>query len=366
MKSIRRSFMYVFAIVCGLTFCGNAVLADGMVKGNLVVSGDVEVNTNVETRDIGGIKSTINSQTGRGKLKFEANSGMMGNLYVAGEGAIEAKQDGTVGGGDYFFRLGGADWDLTVGRKGGEGLYTTGQDIAYADAGGPGRYAVDYASQAAVGGFNLTFTPSDVMKFQLRIQHGTVVGEGFQPDSARVDNREECPPEKVELFTDPRNDEFTILCAADFVERKNNQIGFRPWMSVSLGGIGIVAAYESVSESAQESGDRIVNKDKSGYGIKVTGDVGAIKLGVNYTSGNDENDVTTNSTGGFVTIDMMAGSFGIGLHRDSKEDASEQNTFVSYVAPLPVEGSHVKVGYGVSKAGDDEAGLFRIRFNYAF
>jgi hypothetical protein len=333
MKSIRRSFMYVFAIICGLTFCGNTVLAaeemmaKGMVKGNLVVSGDVEVNTNVETRDIGGMKSTINSQTGRGKLKFEANSGMMGNLYVAGEGAIEAKQDGTVGGGDYFFRLGGSDWDITVGRKGGEGVYTSGQDIAYADAGGPGRYAVDYASQAAVGGFNLTFSPSDVMKFQLRIQNGT------------VDDAEE--------------------------GKKNNQIGFRPWMSVSLGGIGIVAAYESVSESAQDSG-RGVEQNKSGYGLKVTGDVGAIKLGVNYTSGNDENDDTTNSTGGFVTVDMMAGSFGIGLHRDSKEDASEQNTFVSYVAPLPVEGSHVKVGYGVSTAGDNEVGLFRIRFNYAF
>jgi hypothetical protein len=325
--------MYVFAIICGLTFCGNTVLAaeemmaKGMVKGNLVVSGDVEVNINVESKDIGGKKSTINSQTGRGKLKFEANSGMMGNLYVAGEGAIEAKQDGTVGGGDYFFRLGGSDWDLTVGRKGGEGLYTSGQDIAYADAGGPGRYAVDYASQAAVGGFNLTFKPSDVMKFQLRIQNGT------------VDGAEEGD--------------------------KNNQIGFRPWMSVSLGGIGIVAAYESVSESAQDSG-RGVEQNKSGYGLKVTGDVGAIKLGVNYTSGNDENDDTTNSTGGFVTVDMMAGSFGIGLHRDSKEDASEQNTFVSYVAPLPVEGSHVKVGYGVSTAGDNEVGLFRIRFNYAF
>ena len=94
-------------------------------------------------------------------------------------------------------------------------------------------------------------------------------------------------------------------------------------MSLSLGGIGIVAAYESVSESAQES-DRGVEKNKSGYGIKVTGDVGAIHLGVNYTSGNDADDVTTNSTGGFVTVDMMAGSFGIGLHRDTKEDASEQ------------------------------------------
>ena len=73
-----------------------------------------------------------------------------------------------------------------------------------------------------------------------------------------------------------------------------------------------------------------------------------------------------NSAGGYVTVNMMAGSFGIGLHRDSSEGESEQNTFVSYVAPLPVEGSKIKVGYGVSKAGDNEVGLFRIRFNYAF
>jgi hypothetical protein len=366
MKSIRRSFMYVFAIICGLTFCGNTVLAaeemmaKGMVKGNLVVSGDVEVNTNVETKDMDGVKSTINSQTGRGKLKFEANSGMMGNLYVAGEGAIEAKQDGSVGGGDYFFRLGGSDWDLTVGRKGGEGLYTSGQDIAYADAGGPGRYAVDYASQAAVGGFNLTFSPSDVMKFQLRIQHGTV-----DAGTTKDGHAHRCPPAGVSSIPELLDESLYVNCEDEDSGEKNNQIGFRPWMSVSLGGIGIVAAYESVSESAQDSG-RAVEKNKSGYGLKVTGDVGAIKLGVNYTSGNDENDVTTNSTGGFVTVGTMAGSFGIGLHRDSKEDASEQNTFVSYVAPLPVEGSHVKVGYGVSTAGDNEVGLFRIRFNYAF
>ena len=339
MKSIRRSFMYVFAIICGLTFCGNTVLAaeemmaKGMVKGNLVVSGDVEVNTNVETKDMSGEKSTINSQTGRGKLKFEANSGMMGNLYVAGEGAVEVHQDGMAKGGDYFFRLGGSDWDLTVGRKGGEGLYTGGQDIAYADAGGPARYDVGYASKGDVGGFNLTFSPSDVMKFQLRIQNGTVThGEG----DAKV---------------------------------SNNQLGFRPWMSLSLGGIGLVAAYESVSESAQDSG-RAVEQNKSGYGLKVTGEVGAIKLGVNYTSGNDADDVTTNSTGGYVTVGTMAGSFGIGLHQDTKDDDSdkdsERNTFVSYVAPLPVEGSQVKVGYGVSQSGDDEATLFRIRFNYAF
>ena len=365
MKSIRRSFMYVFAIICGLTFCGNTVLAaeemmaKGMVKGNLVVSGDVEVNINVESKDIGGKKSTINSQTGRGKLKFEANSGMMGNLYVAGEGAIEAKQDGTVGGGDYFFRLGGSDWDITVGRKGGEGVYTSGQDIAYADAGGPGRYAVDYASQAAVGGFNLTFKPSDVMKFQLRIQHGTV-----DAGTTKDGHAHRCPPAGVSSIPELLDESLYVNCEDEDSGEKNNQIGFRPWMSVSLGGIGIVAAYESVSESAQDSG-RAVEKNKSGYGLKVTGEVGAIKLGVNFTSGND-NDVTTNSTGGFVTVGTMAGSFGIGLHRDTKDDASEQNTFVSYVAPLPVDGSHVKVGYGVSQAGDNEANLFRIRFNYAF
>ena len=87
---------------------------------------------------------------------------------------------------------------------------------------------------------------------------------------------------------------------------------------------------------------------------------------ITVTTAEDGSDVTNNSAGGYVTVNMMAGSFGIGLHRDSSEGESEQNTFVSYVAPLPVEGSKIKVGYGVSKAGDNEVGLFRIRFNYAF
>ena len=379
MKSIRRSFMYVFAIVCGLTFCGNAVLAaemaeegmaKGMVKGNLVVSGDVEVNINVENSDIDGSKILKNHQTGRGKLKFEAESGMMGNLYVAGEGAIEANQDGEAKGGDYFFKLGGSDWDITVGRKGGEGVYTSGQDIAYADAKGPARYDVTYASKGDVGGFNLNVSPSDVMKFQLRIQHGTVDAE-----TKEWKTHHRCPvlerDDEGDILRDGKNNvQFTgeyYDCWFEEVDsdQKNNQLGFRPWMSLTLGGIGIVAAYEMVTESAQDSG-RTVEKNKSGFGIKVKGNVGGIELGVNYTSGIDEKDETTNSTGGYVTVGMMAGSFGIGLHQDTKEGESERNTFVSYVAPLPVEGSHIKVGYGVSNAGDNEASLFRIRFNYAF
>ena len=71
MKSIRRSFMYVFATICGLTLGGNALLAademmaKGMVKGNLVVSGNVEVNLNTTTNNLkssGGMKSTVTSK----------------------------------------------------------------------------------------------------------------------------------------------------------------------------------------------------------------------------------------------------------------------------------------------------------------
>ena len=378
MKSIRRSFMYVFAIVCGLTFCGNAVLAaemaeegmaKGMVEGNLVISGNVEVNNDVTSKDMGGTKSTINKQDGRAELVFKAQADM-GDLFVKGQGALSADQDEGAKGGDYFFTIGGSGWDITMGKKGGEGVYAGGQDIAYADAGGPKRYDVGYANSGVVGGFNLNFKPSDVMEFQLRIQHGTVDAG----NTKSVYHRNTCTGGAPFILEDEEiiwNPEYS--CTPDLKSLKheestgemNNQLGFRPWMKLSIGGIGIVAAYESVSESAQESG-RSVEKNKSGYGIKLTGDVGGINLGVNYTSGNDENDVTTNSTGGFVTVKMMAGSFGIGLHRDTMEDASEQNTFVSYVAPLPVEGSEVKVGYGLSTAGDNEVGLFRIRFNYAF
>ena len=314
MKSIRRSLIYVFAIICGLTFCGNTVLA-GEVAGNLVLSGDVEVNNDVENKADG---STVNSQTGRAKLVFKANSGMMGDLIVAGEGAIEAKQDGTVGGGDYYLQLGGSGWDVTMGRKGGEGVYTAGQDIAAPsigkDNGGVGRYDVTKASQAAVGGFNLNFAASDAIKFQLRIQHGSTTDEDVT----------------------------------------TNQIGFRPWVSLSLGSVGIVAAYETLSiEGALEA--------ESGYGIKVTGGLGAVDIGVNYTS-----DGETSSAGGYATINMMAGSFGVATHQNSNDDATQQDTFVSYKASLPVEGSSVSVGYGMSKAGDLDANLFRIRFNYAF
>ncbi len=332
MKSIRRSFMYVFAIICGLTFGSNALLAEGMVKGNLVVSGDVEVNMNVETKNLkstDGTKSTVNSQTGRGKLKFEATAGM-GDLFVGGEGAIEAKQDGTVGGGDYFFKVGGPTWDITMGRKGGEGLYTAGQDIAVPSVGGDygvGRYAVDKASQAAVGGVNLTFNPNDSLKFQVRVQNGTVA-DG---------------------------------------DDNNNQVGFRPWVNLKLGGIGITAAYETLSETAQDSGRKVENKSFSGFGLKMTGDVGAVSMGLNYTSGEQEGDEATNSAGGYVTVNMFAGSLGVGHHQNTKGNMSQSDSFISYViSPLVVDGSKVSIGYGVSSAKKDMASLFRIRFNYAF
>ena len=98
MKSIRRSFMYVFAIVCGLTLCGNAVLAASMLEGNLVLKGSVEVNTNLENRKVTGAdgvvtKSTINSQDGGATLVFKAETDKMAGLYVAGAGSVKAKQD---------------------------------------------------------------------------------------------------------------------------------------------------------------------------------------------------------------------------------------------------------------------------------
>ena len=144
----------------------------------------------------------------------------------------------------------------------------------------------------------------------------------------------------------------------------NNQIGFRPWLNLKVGGIGITAVYETLSESAQERGRNVNDKNKSGFGLKMTGDVGAIALGVNYTSG-DNNDVVTNSAGGYVTVNMMAGSFGVGLHQNSSDGVIQRDSFISYVAPL-VEGAHIKVGYGVSQSEKDEQNLFRVRFNYAF
>ena len=321
--------MYVFATICGLALGSNALLAademmaKGMVKGNLVVSGDVEVNLNTETKNMKStdMKSTRNFQEGRGKLKFEATADM-GDLYVGGEGAIEAKQDGTVGGGDYFFKVGGPAWDIAMGRKGGEGLYTAGQDIALPDLGVVGRYAVDKASQAAVGGANLTFSPNDSLKMQIRIQSGTVEDQ--------------------------------------------NEVGFRPWVNLKFGGIGITAAYETLSRSAQKSGDPAGNSF-SGFGLKMTGDVGAVSLGLNYTSGKEEGDDTVNSAGGYLTINMFAGSLGVGYHQNTKAKMAQNNSFISYViSPLVVDGSKVSVGYGVSTHEKDMAGLFRIRFNYAF
>ena len=115
-----------------------------------------------------------------------------------------------------------------------------GQDIAVPGTpeGGAGKYDVGYANKSGVGGYNLTFNPSDAIKFQLRIQHGT----GPDVDGHAV-----------------------------------NQIGIRPWLKLSFAGIHILAAYESLSESAQQSGVK-VDSDKSGFGLQLSGDVGKVKF----------------------------------------------------------------------------------------
>ncbi len=88
---------------------------------------------------------------------------------------------------------------------------------------------------------------------------------------------------------------------------------------------------------------------------------------ITVTTAEDGSDVTNNSAGGYVTVNMMAGSFGVGAHRYSSNDLEDQQaTFVSYVTNLPVEGSQIKIGYGVATAGKNESNLFRIRFNYTF
>ena len=205
-----------------------------------------------------------------------------------------------------------------------------GQDIAVADVGGDygvDRYDVTKASQGGVGGANLTFSPNDALKMQIRIQNGSV---------ADGDN-------------------------------KNNQVGFRPWVNLKFGGIGITAAYETLSETAQESGRSVENKSFSGFGLKMTGDVGAVSLGLNYTSGKQEGAETMNTAGGYLTINMFAGSLGVGHHQNTQDKNTQTDSFISYViSPLVVDGSKVSVGYGVSTAKKDTQGLFRVRFNYAF
>ena len=321
--------MYVFATICGLALGSNALLAademmaKGMVKGNLVVSGNVEVNLNTTTTNMKStnMKSTVNKQEGRGELVFEATADM-GDLYVGGRGALTANQAGEAAGGDYYFQVGGPAWDITLGRKGGEDLYTNGQDIALPDLGAVPRYAVDKVKDAAVGGANLTFSPNDSLKMQIRIQSGTVEDQ--------------------------------------------NEVGFRPWVNLKFGGIGITAAYETRSRTAQVSGDD-AGTSLSGFGLKMTGDVGAVSLGLNYASGKEDGAETINTAGGYLTINMFAGSLGVGYHQNTQEKKAQNNSFISYViSPLVVDGSKVSVGYGVSTHEKDMTGLFRVRFNYAF
>ena len=361
MKSIRRSLIYVLASICGIALFSSVAIGDshemGKVVGNLEISGNVEVNTNYETSLTDGgtdddTATTTYSQAGRTEITFKARKEMggMGGRFAYGQGAVAIDQDGAPGGGDYFFQYGGSNWDIVLGKKGGEGVYSKGQDIAVASApDGPAIFDASNASKGDVGGINLNFTASDALKFQVRVQYG---------------NKDD-----------------------------DNQVGFRPWVNYSSGGFGIHAAYDNVSFTPKDN-DADGNTNKSGYALKLTGTLGSVALGVNFSSGmvggenadkTDQDDVTTNSAGGFATVTMTAGSLGAGHHQtsattdpaaggDSTTDTHTQ-TFVSWVMDLPVTGAAVKLGYGVAtavidKGAEDDltnsASIARIRFNFTF
>jgi hypothetical protein len=238
-----------------------------------------------------------------------------------------------------------------MGKVGGAGVYTSGQDTSQVGApGAPGKYTAGYASDGAVGGFNINFTASDSLALQLRIQYGT--------------------------------------------KDANNQIGFRPHVSFNMSGMGIVAAFDSLNETPQDS-DGDSSSSKAGYALKVTGSLMSIDLGVNFTSGtvtgqddsgNDTDDVTTSSVGAYATISTMAGSIGVGLHQTSETTSpaaggddltnTHQQTFVSYVRDLPVAGTKISLGYSMASgvidggAADDDqtntASNLKAKFNYTF
>jgi hypothetical protein len=274
----------------------------------------------------------------------------MGGRFAAAQGSVSIDQDGTPAGGSYWLKYGGSNWNLQMGRVGGEGVYAKGQDIAVAGApDAPAIYDASNASKGAIGGFNLNFTASDALTFQVRLQYG--------------------------------NDD------------DGNQIGFRPFVNYKAGGIELEAVYDNLSVTPKDN-DADGNTNKNGYAARVEGALGSVKLGVNYSSGmvggdnadkTDQDDVTTRSVGGYATITMMAGSLGAGHHQtsattdpasgaDNTTDTHTQ-TFVSWVMDLPVTGTAIKLGYGVATGvidggtGDDlthSASLARVRFNYAF
>lgn len=344
MKALRILLAVAFAVM----MVSSAALAELNIGANVEINTDFKTSTEEKTV-AGGSDTDMTefSQGGRVKVTFSEKTEMDSGMYAGVEGSIEINDDGSFGTGDNYFQLGSAGWVLKAGRVEGEGLFGKGQDIYIVGApGAPGRYEANKSRGRDNIGALVAFMPSDALKVEVDVMYSN--------------------------------------------SGDNNIMGARPLVKFSASGLTVKAGVDYYMETPKDS-DAKGEVTKLGFGGNAEYGMGAITLGASAAmlkdggkdaDDNDLDEAQTLSVFGYAKMAMGAGTLGVGggmtqLKYDKADtEKSMVEAYVSFDAPLPVDGAAIKFGasYATAKlekqvgALDQDNSAFggRVRLWYEF
>ncbi|MCC6622582.1 MAG: hypothetical protein IT385_15065 [Deltaproteobacteria bacterium] len=256
---------------------------------------------------------------------------------------------------DVYAQIGGALWDVQVGRFLAWEVYSRGQGIEL--------YTAEEAG--ALGGPPLTW---------LNLTRG---------------HKNEAGQLAVHLYP---TDWLGFEIAGVYGQESNqNNLGVRPVFRIQWEGLELIGGWEYLAQLPQTSADK-VEVTSQGFAAKlqyrfpyVTAGFSAATASVEHIDiqglVDSERTLDRTSLGGFVDVDFADSSIGLVYHytmqkNEQKEDNRHHQAFVSFLQRLPVDGFALKLVYGFASAHiqdadvrsewDNEMHSVRLRVIYDF
>lgn len=325
------------------------------VQADISLSGDLEIDTAYTTKSTDPDADETEYDLG-GRIKVvPAARTEAGNLYMEAVAQILAKTDGSLAMDDAYGKIGTSVFDVQIGRYEAWDLQDKSNDMLIAKAPtGAGRYEANYARGRidSAGQLALHVLPNDAFGFELGFVYG--------------------------------NDSEDLGYGAD---TDVNVIGARPVILTKFGPVEFSAGAEMMNITPQDD-NLEADISRTGFGARVKAVFGIATLGINYASGteggtdntgNDLDDQTTNSMGGYCDLALgkgvltMAGFFTT-MEKDSDDYTQEHNQYyIAYAHPLSIDGATIKFAVSQASASNDDPTIedsealgFKVRLNYNF
>jgi hypothetical protein len=356
MKSKEESLMKSLNIIGAMVACVFALAVFfSPVQADVSLSGDLEIDTAYTAKSTDPDTDETEYDLG-GRIKvIPAARTESGNLYMEAVAQILAKTDGTTAMDDAYGKIGSSIFDVQIGRYEAWNLQDESNDMLIAEAPtGAARYEANYARGRidSAGQLALHVLPSDTFGLEV----GFVYGQDSEDLGYGAD-------------TDV------------------NVVGARPVILTRFGPVEFSAGADMMNITPQDDSLE-ADISKLGFGARVKATISIATLGINYasateggtdTTGNDLDDQTTNSMGGYCDLALgkgvltMAGFFTT-LEKDSDDYTQEHNQYyVAYAHPLPIDGATIKFAVSQASASNDDPAIedsdalaFKVRLNYNF